>query len=73
MDSIAEAFGSFLEQQIEPVPVGIVEKDVLSRIPTQDYVIVCTWIVDEGFSCDGGTIGQLSNISSLIPVRAKSC
>jgi len=62
---MAEALGPFLEQQIEPVPVGIVGKDVLSRIPTQYYMIVCAWIVNTGFSGHGCTIRYISNKSSL--------
>lgn len=65
---MTEAFGPFLEQKIEPVPVGIIEKDILLRVPTQDYMIVCAGIVDAGFSCHERTIDQKSNNASLTPV-----
>jgi hypothetical protein len=48
MDLMTEALGPFLEQKVEPVPVGIVGNDVLSRITTQNYMVICAWIVDTG-------------------------
>jgi len=56
MDAMTEALGPFLEQKIEPVPVGIVGKDILSRISTKDNVIICAGIMDTGFSCHGEII-----------------
>lgn len=65
MDAMSEALGPFLQQKIEPVPVGVVEEDVLSRIATQDYVIVSAGIVDSGFSCHGAD--YRANIKLCMP------
>jgi len=51
MNSMSEALSPFLQQKIEPVPVGVIEKNVLSRISTQDNVIICAGIMNTRFSC----------------------
>jgi len=51
VDTKPEPFDSLLDQQVKAIPINIVEEDVLPGIPTQDYVITCTGIMDTGFTC----------------------
>lgn len=67
MYATAELFHCILENEIQPVPVPIIEEYGISSIAAKDDVIDGAGIVDAGFACHGGNISENGRKASLTP------
>jgi len=56
VDTVAEPAGPFLNQQIEPVTVGVGEENGLTAVATENDVIKSAGDMDAWFACHGGMI-----------------
>jgi hypothetical protein len=73
MDAITVTLCPFLHEEIEPVTVCVVKKDILPGVSSQYHVVKGAWIMDSGFSSHGGSLSGLSNYTSLTPLPCPVC
>jgi hypothetical protein len=59
MDTEAEFFDGFLQEEEKPAPVAIIEEDVLPGVPAQDDVEEGAGVVNALFAGHGGVIQEL--------------
>ncbi len=59
MDAAAEFLDDSLKEEVKPVPVAILEEDVLLRVAAQDYVVECAREMYALFACHGEVIRDL--------------
>jgi hypothetical protein len=57
MDTVLEAFGTFLQQQEKSRTVTRIEEDVLPAIAAKDYVINGAGIMKSSFTWPTGRLG----------------
>jgi hypothetical protein len=59
MDTEAEFFDGFLQEEEKTAPVAVIEEDVLPGVPAQDDVIESAGIVDALFAGHGEILQEL--------------
>jgi hypothetical protein len=67
MDSAAELLDGVLEDQVEAIPVAIVEEDRVAGVAAEDDVVDGAGIMDAGFTGHAGRIAANVRKSNLTP------
>ena len=61
VDAATEFLDGSLQEEIKPVPVAILEVDVLLCVAAQDDVVECTGVMYSLFACHGGNFADIWN------------
>ena len=70
VNSTVEFFYGCLQDKIKPVPVPIVEKDGITSVSAQDYMIESFGKVDSWFTSHGKSLDVNIQMSSLTPLMS---
>jgi hypothetical protein len=67
MDTVSEAFDSFLEEQIEAGTILVIEENRLAVITTENNVIQCSWTDNSWFPSHNLTLSHISQLCKPDP------